>query len=223
MRIAATLLAVALASAPANLAGQSQPSEDPRGLFLALRAGAAFPSGRFREEVKPAPGFGIEAIVRPLRSIALYAGYANSEHRSSWQLDFPSGNATIGVSGFDAGARLFLPMGRISPWIGGGIIYKEVWLDAGSWAGGDTKHTRGREVGGGAGYVLNRRIALTADVRYSAFEPRQTLPLFTEATWDVPDVNLVLVQIGIAARVSGLLSTDQSGIPADRRSSPRDR
>jgi hypothetical protein len=209
MRIASTLMVVAIVLAAADLTGQAQQPEDPRGLFLALSGGGAFPSGRFGDDVKPAAGFGIEAIVRPLPFLAVYAGYANSEHRSAWQLDVPSGPATIGVSGFDAGARLILPMRRISPWIGGGMVYKEVWVDAGFWAVGDTKHTRGWEAGGGAGYGLNRRIDLTADIRYTAFEPRQALPLFMEAAWDVPDVKLVTVKIGMAVRVSGMPSTDQ--------------
>jgi hypothetical protein len=205
MRAAVKLFVVAAALAPAGLAGQSQPPDDPRGLSLALRGGAAFPAGQFREDAKPAAGFSIEAIVRPLRFLALYAGYSNSEHTPSSPWDGPYADATIGVSGLEAGARLMLPIRPISPWIGGGIVYQEVWLDAGSWAAGDTNHTRGWEVGGGAGHALNRRIALTADVRYRAFEPRQAIPMSTDATWDVPDVNLVLVQIGLAVRVSGIL------------------
>jgi hypothetical protein len=210
MRTAVTLLVVATAFAPADLAGQSQQSEDPRGLFLAIRGGAAFPSGPFGEDVKPAAGFDIEAMVRPLHFLAVYAGYSNSEHAPARQWDWPYVDVTIGVSGFDAGARLMLPVRRFSPWVGGGIVYKEVWLDRGSFAEGDTSHTRGWEVGGGVGYGLGRRIALTADVRYRAFEPRQTLPLFMDETWDVPDVNLVLIQIGLAVRLSGVPSADQN-------------
>jgi hypothetical protein len=214
MRTAVTLLVVAIAFVPAELAGQSQQAEDPRGLYLALRGGAAFPSGRFGEDVKPAAGFGIEAMVRPLRFLALYAGYANSEHAPSSQRTFPFVDVTIGVSGIDAGARLMFPVRPISPWVGAGVVYQEVWADAGSFGLGDTKHTRGWEVGGGAGYALDRRIALTTDVRYRAFEPRQALLIFMEEAWDVPNVNLVLLQIGLTVRVSGMPSAKQSRLPA---------
>jgi hypothetical protein len=209
VRAAVKLLVVAAAFAPAGLAGQSQQPDDPRGISLALRGGAAFPGGQFREEAKPAPGFSLEAIARPLPFLALYAGYSNSEHTPSSPWDYPYADVRIGVSGLEAGGRLMLPVGRITPWIGGGIVYKEVWVDRGWDAVGDTDYTRGWEVGGGVGYALYRRIALTADVRYSAFEPRQTIPLGDDA-WDVPDVTLILVQVGIAVRVWGVRSANPS-------------
>jgi hypothetical protein len=200
VRAAVILLVVATAIAPVDLAGQSREPDDPRGVYLALRGGAAVPTGRFREDVKTAAGFGIEAVVRPHRFLALYAGYANSEHPPSAQRDFHFTDVTIGVSGPDAGARLMLPVRRITPWVGGGIVYQEVWFDVGTWGAGDTSHTRGWEVGGGVGYALDRRIALTADVRHRSFDPRQTLPVFMDVSWDVPAVKLLLIQAGIVVR-----------------------
>lgn len=186
---------------PAAAAAQDSPPTPVRGGFsLGLRLGPAVPTGQFREDgVRDGFGYGLEAILHPSPVVAMYAGFGTAGYPPSDPLEFLYDDTTIDVMGLEAGFRVSpLPSLPLSPWVGVGLVYKEIWVEGGGFIFGEnnqTHHSFGWELAGGAGYAMTRRVHITPAVRFQRLSPREEID-----SWSVTDANQLLMDVGIAYR-----------------------
>ena len=163
MRLGWMALAGLLAAAPA--AGQT-------GLALEVRGGASagnYAAAASDFEVAPKPAFGATLSYAVTPMIGVYAGYS----RSSFGCDTgfcTDRDMTFTSAGVDAGVRLALPLGPVSPWVRAGVVSHSLGYDGtmenGETRQGDGDGSVGFEAGGGVQINLGRRLAVTPGVRY---------------------------------------------------------
>lgn len=158
-------------------------------LSVEVRGGAGIPLGEFRDEdeanAEVGPGFGVNATYNFTPMLGVYAGYS----RFSFGVD--TGDVDFGgtdfdpryiTSGFNGGLRAGLaPMGGLSPWVRGGVVYHKLSVDLGNNELNefcdndcDTDYALGFEVGGGLDFPLGQVISITPGVRYVRFSPDPT-------------------------------------------------
>lgn len=200
-RYVSFLMLAALAGPAAAAAQDSTPAPSSGAFSLGVRLGSATPTGQFREDgVRDGFGYGLEAIIHPSRVVAMYAGFGTAGYRPTDPLEFLYDDTTIDVMGLEAGFRVSpLPSLPLSPWIGAGLIYKEIWVEGGGFIFGEnnqTHHSLGWEAAGGASYAMTPRVHLTPAVRFQRLSPREAIEPF----WNVMDANQLLIDVGIAYR-----------------------
>lgn len=193
------LMAVLAGPAAAGAQDAAPPLPSLSRFSVAVRMGPAMPTGEFRDDgVRPGYVASLEANLHAGPSVSFYAGVSDARYTPSDPLEFLFDDTTIEVLGFETGARVnLLPSARLSPWLGGGVVYKEIWVDGGGALGytSDSHHSLGWEVASGGSYRVTRRIHLTPALRYQLLSPRQAVD-----SWSVTDANQLLMDVGIAYR-----------------------
>lgn len=208
MRGIASLLVFAVVASPAAAAAQQPaPTAELGGLSIGLRLGPAVPTGQFSDDgVEVGLGFGMEVIIHPSRHVALYAGFGSASYTPSDPQAFGFDDSSIDLTGYEAGVRVSpLAPGRFDPWVGGGLVYKEILIEAGGgWMlfSDETDHSFGYELAGGVGLAMSRHIYLTPALRYQRLSPGERLDTAFGMNdgWRVTDADQVLLDVGVAYR-----------------------
>ena len=125
------------------------------------RAGLAFATGDLGEDLSTGYVLGANVGFNLMPLITLYGGY--SYITFDLDDDVPgAGDATWNVSGFDAGARVNLPMIGFSPYVRGGVVYYESEL-----SDLDGESNLGFQVGAGLDFPLGAVVSITPEVSYT--------------------------------------------------------
>lgn len=149
--LVAAALAAAAVAAPAN-------AQSP--LAVEGRVGLAFPTGDFGEGLGLGYGIGANVSLNVTPTIAVYGGYSHTQF--DYDDDLFDTDDTFNVQGFDAGARLSLPMAGFSPYLRGGVVYYQ-----GGVSGGQKSDSElGFQVGAGLNYTLGPVVSFTPEVSY---------------------------------------------------------
>jgi opacity protein-like surface antigen len=184
------VLSAALLAAVVPVAAQAQFATP---FSIEGRAGAVVPIGDFGDTevmgAKTGFGFGVNGAYRVIPMLDLYAGF--SWHRFGVEDDpeFGDVNFDLDDSGFEVGARLFVPgMTGISPWVQGGLILQQLKMggsEGGISASLTSDRAAGFEVGAGAAFPLTPNLSLTPGVRYRQFKAKFDLPFIGSESLDV--------------------------------------
>lgn len=164
-----TMYAAVLAAA-VGTAGAGEAQSLPIPLSVEGRVDAAFPLGDFGDVAGNGVGFGAGASLGILPGVGVYGTYSHTRFGVGLGSN-ETPDATD--SGFSVGVTAALPgtSSRVSPWIGGGLVFHDLQLN-GSGAGID--QDMGFEVGGGVAVGVAPGVRLTPGVgyrRYSASIP----------------------------------------------------
>lgn len=125
------------------------------------RAGLAFPTGDFGRDLSTGYALGANVGFNVIPLVTLYGGY--SYITFDLADDVPgSGEDTWDVSGFDAGARVNLPMIGFSPYLRGGVVYYDSELSGTDFG----ESNLGFQVGAGLDFPLGAVVSITPEVSY---------------------------------------------------------
>ncbi|HEV2149786.1 MAG TPA: outer membrane beta-barrel protein [Longimicrobiaceae bacterium] len=172
--VAAALAAVVFA-APARSQGMLPFSVE-------ARTGLAFPTGEFGDGLALGYGLGASAIFNVTPTLGVYGGYSYTQFDFDDDV-FGDVDDTFDVQGFDAGARLGLPMAGLSPYLRGGVVY---------YKAGDAGNELGFQVGAGLDYRLGPVVSFTPEVSYV------TVPV---GEGRGPDASFVRADVGLRFRL----------------------
>jgi opacity protein-like surface antigen len=165
--IVAVTMAAACILAPAAAQAQS-------GRFaLEVRAGAAMPGGQLQDAFAET-GFSIsaDAMLNLSRRFTAYGGLSLDEFGCNGSCDGPTSQ------GFQTGLKfLFMPEGRVLPWIRGGLIGQRLETD--SW----TDLSFGYEAGAGADIAFSPRWSVVPHVRYRDYNAEWPSGFGLNARW----------------------------------------
>lgn len=157
---AAAVLAVA------GTAGTAGAQALPIPLAVEGRVDAAFPLGDFADRAETGAGFGVGATIGVVPGFGVYGTYSQTRFGvAPGSTDTPDATDT----GFSVGVTAALPgsSARVSPWIGGGLVFHELELN-GSDAGIDQE--MGFEVGGGFAVGVAPGVRLTPGIGYRRYQ-----------------------------------------------------
>jgi hypothetical protein len=161
-----TMFVAALAAAVGTAGAAEAQGNLPIPLAVEGRVDAAFPLGDFADRAEAGAGFGVGATVGVVPGFGVYGTYSQTRFGvAPGSQDTPDATDT----GFSVGVTAALPgsSARMSPWIGGGLVFHELELN-GSGAGID--QDMGFEVGGGLAVGVAPGVRLTPGVGYRRYQ-----------------------------------------------------
>lgn len=127
------------------------------------RAGLAFPTADFGANLSTGYSVGANAGFNVTPMIGVYGGYTFISFDPDEGFVGIGESTTYNVQGFDAGARVGLPMAGLSPYLRGGVVfYSGEFSDTNA----DAERTLGFQIGAGLDYVLGPTITFTPEVGY---------------------------------------------------------
>lgn len=162
-------------------------------LSVEVRVDGASGQGDFGDAVEGGVGFGVNAALGITPGLGVYGGYSTT----GFELETVDGDATD--AGFAVGLTAALPSlgsGRVSPYIGAGLLLHELTLDANLGEGSELEvevdSDPGFEVGGGLAISLTPTVRVTPGIGYRRYDTESTLPGFDRVEYLTYGVGLNL-------------------------------
>ncbi|HYW10814.1 MAG TPA: outer membrane beta-barrel protein [Longimicrobium sp.] len=215
MRTLLMLSAALLLAAPA-VAAQTSP------FSLEVRGRAAFPTGDFGEEedgigVKTGWGGTVEGLYQATPLLGVYAGYGYTRFPTDLgELEELLDDASIDITdaGFDAGARITLPVLNGGAFVRGGLVYHRAAVDlseelqeffeavepAFNEDDLESGWSLGYQLGAGALVPLGQRLSASVGAAYTRYEPEFEDGSTTEVSSDGA-LSYASVEVGLQIRL----------------------
>ncbi|HEX2189226.1 MAG TPA: outer membrane beta-barrel protein [Longimicrobiaceae bacterium] len=150
----------ALVAAALAAAAVAAPAKAQSPIAVEGRVGIAYPTGDFGEGLGLGYAIGANVSLNVTPQIAVYGGYTHTQF--DFDDDLVDTDETYNLQGFDAGARLSLPMAGLSPYLRGGVVYYK----GGVSDGPDSDNQLGFQAGVGLNYTLGPTVSFTPEVSY---------------------------------------------------------
>jgi len=215
MRTLLMLSAALLLAAPA-VAAQASP------FSLEVRGRAAFPTGDFGEEedgigVETGWGGSLEGHFQATPLLGVYAGYSHTRFPTDLgeleELLGDDASVDITDAGFDAGARITLPLLNGGAFVRGGVVYHRASVDlseelleffealepAFDEDDLESDWSLGYQLGAGALVPLGQRLSASVGAAYTRYEPEYEDSSTTEVSSE--DLSYVSVEVGLQIRL----------------------
>jgi opacity protein-like surface antigen len=141
------------------------------------RAGAALPTGEFKDGAGTAWGVGGTVRYHAMPMLGIYAGYDQFTFSvDEGDAEFGDSDANFRDAAFRLGARFQVPFAGltgVSPWVEGGAVLARTSLNAsdqGVSLSFDSDRSLGFEAGAGLNFAVAPKVSLTPGVRFRSHE-----------------------------------------------------